>query len=965
MTTPPAARLRPLRRELLPLLVLLAACCLFFWRAVALRGVFFHYDHALQNYPYRAFFARGLAEGRMPLWTPDLFCGFPLLAESQGNSLYPPFLLLFRFLPAWVAYNYYTVFHFLLAALGAYWLARVLRIGRAGATVAGLCYMLTGPLLAHAHHTNIVVGIAWLPILLALIELACRRRSAVPLLGFAAATGALALGAQPQYTLYCALACGAYLVWRLRIAELAGMPARSVAMLGVAFGLAGALGALLAAGQLLPLVELISRTTRAGSAVTLPTISPGVPGNVLTMLLPHYWGSPGLGSYWGASEPGLYAELTLYLGMAPLMLALTGALADRSRRALFFVGLGALSLLFALGFSGGFYSVFALLPIFRSARFPSRFAFVTALCVAMLAGMGLEALLRSADRRRVRRAALASAAVCLLASVVGLALTSAYTGPYLRLSAEELARGFRLSPLRLSQLWTYFHSTLPADVWRLIIAVCAGTGLLLIGARRAVPAAVLVALWCGLIFGELAWTGRDSNPVTTPRLYTDPPPLATFLRERPPGRIYRYMIFDDKEEDPPPGLLPFSQGWAANPAAYARCLDRLPQNANMLWGIPSVSGFSPLQTRALKRLLGRPNDMGTLIDFDLSPVLDLLGARWILTLRPELPGGYVHAGQVGDVHVFENPAALPRAFIVHRATSVADDLTAVELLRTPGFDYRERILLHASTGAPLQLEPGAQGPGESARVAEDDGDLVVVQAELERPGYLVLADQHYPGWRVAVDGQPAELLRADYLLRAVRLPAGRHEIRFAFRPASYRLGLWASFGGLGVLAVGLTLSLVRRRRRPADARPEPDPLACPYGRGVALRIAVASLAFLLLGLTLYKGLWSRLPIQLDPHWYSGRQAVNTAARLTNRDRSDLGFEAIRQACIDSPDNPLLRDNLAKQALRCVLDMVEAGRMDEAREVAREAIRLAPREVRKRAPALFRLAKPDEGEAATP
>ena len=87
MTTPPAARLRPLRRELAPLLVLLAACCLFFWQAVALRGVFFHYDHALQNYPYRAFFAQGLAEGRMPLWTPDCHlyprCGSELAKQKE------------------------------------------------------------------------------------------------------------------------------------------------------------------------------------------------------------------------------------------------------------------------------------------------------------------------------------------------------------------------------------------------------------------------------------------------------------------------------------------------------------------------------------------------------------------------------------------------------------------------------------------------------------------------------------------------------------------------------------------------------------------------------------------------------------------------------------------------------------------------------------------------------------------
>jgi hypothetical protein len=173
-------------REAVAMLAVALAGCVFFWKAVALQGVFFHYDHAIQNYPYRLFFAQGLAHGHLPLWTSDIFCGFPLFAESQGNALYPPFVLLFLLLKPWVAYNYYTVLHFLMAGLFTYVLARVWRVGRAGSALAGICYMLAGPVVSHAHHTNILVGVAWLPLLLALIELVFRRRTVLLLLGFAA-----------------------------------------------------------------------------------------------------------------------------------------------------------------------------------------------------------------------------------------------------------------------------------------------------------------------------------------------------------------------------------------------------------------------------------------------------------------------------------------------------------------------------------------------------------------------------------------------------------------------------------------------------------------------------------------------------------------------------------------------------------------------------------------------------------
>ncbi|GAH68624.1 unnamed protein product, partial [marine sediment metagenome] len=266
------------------------------------------------------------------------FCGFPLFAESQGNALYPLFLLLFGLLKPWVAYNYYTVLHFLLAGLFTYILARVMHVGKAGALLAGLCYMLAGPVLYHAHHTNIVVGVCWLPLLLALMELACRRRSVLALLGFAAATAALVLGAQPQYTIFCALACGLYLLWRLRMIQLTGARARTVAGLLVAFALAAMLAGMIAAAQLLPLMELVGHTSRAAEQAWPPGINPAVPGNLLTLFLPHYFGSPGLGSYWSDVDCGLYSEATLFLGIAPLFLALVGVLTDRSRRALVFGG---------------------------------------------------------------------------------------------------------------------------------------------------------------------------------------------------------------------------------------------------------------------------------------------------------------------------------------------------------------------------------------------------------------------------------------------------------------------------------------------------------------------------------------------------------------------------------------------------------------------------------------------------
>ena len=71
-------------------------------------------------------------------------------------------------------------------------------------------------------------------------------------------------------------------------------------------------------------------------------------------------------------------------------------------------------------------------------------------------------------------------------------------------------------------------------------------------------------------------------------------------------------------------------------------------------------------------------------------------------------------------------------------------------------------------------------------------------------GCLVLSDVYYPGWRAAVDGAPAEVLRADYAFRAVMVPPGEHTVTMTFAPATWRVGLAVSavtWAGLAAWAV--------------------------------------------------------------------------------------------------------------------------------------------------------------------
>jgi hypothetical protein len=182
--------------------------------------------------------------------------------------------------------------------------------------------------------------------------------------------------------------------------------------------------------------------------------------------------------------------------------------------------------------------------------------------------------------------------------------------------------------------------------------------------------------------------------------------------------------------------------------------------------------------------------------------------------------GHFRLTHSGDVKIYENVDVLPRAFVVRRATAVPDDDAALAALAEPSFDPACAVVLSAPATA-VAGAPGACGAsGGAVRVVHDAPERVELAVEVSAPGYLVLTDAWYPGWRVTVDGEPAPVLRANLLFRAVALEPGAQRVVFTFRPASLRGGLVCSAVGLlslALLGVGGKWSMSRRRAEGAIA----------------------------------------------------------------------------------------------------------------------------------------------------
>jgi hypothetical protein len=149
----------------------------------------------------------------------------------------------------------------------------------------------------------------------------------------------------------------------------------------------------------------------------------------------------------------------------------------------------------------------------------------------------------------------------------------------------------------------------------------------------------------------------------------------------------------------------------------------------------------------------------------------------------------------GDVKVYENLAVLPRAFVATEWVAASDG-EALAILASPSFDPgRTIILAPGAAGGAGEVDEATQ----PARITHYAPELVRIDAE--GPGYLLLTDAYYPGWKARIDGQQVPIVRANVMFRAVMLPAGTHTVQFSYEP-------WPVWLGLGVSVAAWLLALL-------------------------------------------------------------------------------------------------------------------------------------------------------------
>jgi hypothetical protein len=185
------------------------------------------------------------------------------------------------------------------------------------------------------------------------------------------------------------------------------------------------------------------------------------------------------------------------------------------------------------------------------------------------------------------------------------------------------------------------------------------------------------------------------------------------------------------------------------------------------------------------------------VDDPTRPFLAFLGARFAVA-PPDAapPSGWTVPSRSRALALFENPRALPRAFVPRRVVSTPDPLGALLAAQ----DFAEAVWIAGASSE-------AENPRATVAVRESGPDLLL-DVDAAGPCLVATSVPDWPGWRVvreeAAGGPAIELVTVDHAFVGLRAPAGRTRLRLSYRAPGFAEGLGAF--AVGALAAALVLS---------------------------------------------------------------------------------------------------------------------------------------------------------------
>lgn len=212
--------------------------------------------------------------------------------------------------------------------------------------------------------------------------------------------------------------------------------------------------------------------------------------------------------------------------------------------------------------------------------------------------------------------------------------------------------------------------------------------------------------------------------------------------------------------------------------------------------------ISPEMQAAYKAIATAGGEMDS-VDANKFRVLNMLNTKYFI-----FPAGQQRQTvPILNPHAYGNAWFVNKVQYVNNANEEIDALDSIIPTETAVVDARFKDVLKGATES-------YKDSLSSIRLTSYTPNRLTYETNNAQDGIAVFSEIYYPdGWHVTIDGQPAELARADYILRTMHVPAGQHTIEMRFDPTSLHVTEGIAYGALALLVIGIIVAVLIAKRK--------------------------------------------------------------------------------------------------------------------------------------------------------
>jgi hypothetical protein len=719
--------------------------------------------------PWAAKVRNSFANLRMPLWNPNSGVGVPLLANMQ-SAPFSPFRLLVHLLPFQYAWELYFALRILAAGFFTFAYLRLFDRSILASFTSSIIFMFCGYNILYVNMGHLDVDVL-VPAAIFASEWIFRNPRPIRIAFGSLIVCFAILGGMPESAFCVFLLVALYYAFRVLFFR-SSSPGFKQYYLKKVIPIFAAflLGLLLSGPQLFPFLEYLHNSW-TGHVSTIGTASNPLIGGI-SLIIPYFFGK--IFNNWNDISS---FSLGTYIGSIPLFLTLLSIFSrknENDKKLVYFYAI------FCLFFISKYFGLFFInwigyLPVFNKVIFVKFCLPEFSFCIAVLAGMGSDALIQ----HRVSPRSLVLSLFSLLC------IFSIYL----------LIKPLELFP-QLEKARTLRYVVFTVLVTLLFLCLAFIFARLAVGKNTKLSIILLVVVAATELVYYIPFERAVRYDAATV------PPYINYLRSDPD--TYRVL--------------------GTNSILYP--------NTSSYYNVDSITNLDAMYpSRYLQfiRSFISPESHDRFVGDevlppldDMAPYLNLLNVKYILVPSKSATASKLQGNNMGDslppyfsvvynheIRILKNNNYFPRAYMVSQAVCAKNGDESLSLINTLHSDLKQNVILEDTSEFCAQPSSELQTFQQSeAKILNYGSNEIIIHTKSSSNGFLVLTDLYYPGWKAYVDGQEKTILKANYLFRALPLKAGSHQVRFVYAPASFNLGLLSCIAS----SVGLGLFVILKRK---------------------------------------------------------------------------------------------------------------------------------------------------------